>query len=76
MERRFVGPDGLEIVAAVRDGRQVLRLLRYGTPVADCTSVEEVARHVDLADLCEVITLPRRAGPRREHDAASGDSAL
>jgi hypothetical protein len=33
--------------------------------VADCLSVEEVARFVDLADLCEVIPLPRARGDLR-----------
>ncbi|TMR24267.1 transposase [Nonomuraea turkmeniaca] len=61
MERRWVGLDGYEVVGAVRAGRQVLRVRRNGWLVADCTSVAEVARHVDLADLCEVIELrPRR----------------
>ncbi|WP_199536857.1 hypothetical protein [Spongiactinospora gelatinilytica] len=60
VERHWVGPDGLQITGAVRAGRQVLRLRRNGRIVADCRSVEEVARYVDLADLCEVIPLPRR----------------
>ncbi|WP_245647126.1 transposase [Microtetraspora niveoalba] len=60
-----MGPDGYEIVPAIRDGRQVLQVCRDGTPVADCGSVEEVARHVDLADLCEVISLPARDDGRR-----------
>ncbi|WP_214109601.1 transposase [Acrocarpospora catenulata] len=61
MDRRWVGPDGLEIVPATLGGRQVLRVRRHGRLIADCFSVEAVARHVDLADLCEVIALPRRA---------------
>lgn len=60
MERRWVGLDGYEVVGVLRDGRQVLRVRRNGWLVADCTSVAEVARHVDLADLCEVIELPTR----------------
>ncbi|MDA0636104.1 transposase [Nonomuraea sp. MCN248] len=60
MDRRWVGSDGYEIVLAVRAGRQVLRVRRDGRLVADCASVAEVARHVDLADLCEVVTLPAR----------------
>ncbi|PZG20433.1 transposase [Nonomuraea aridisoli] len=60
MERRWVGLDGYEVVGAVRAGRQVLRVRRNGRVVADCTSVAEVARHVDLADLCEVIDFPAR----------------
>ncbi|GAA3246382.1 transposase [Nonomuraea helvata] len=73
MDRRWVGLDGYEVVGVVRAGRQVLRVRRHGRMVADCTSVAEVARHVDLADLCEVIELParRRAG---EHAAARTSS--
>ncbi|GAA4213354.1 MULTISPECIES: transposase [Microbispora] len=65
MDRRWVGPDGYEIVPAYRRDRQVLRVRRHGRLVADCLSVEEVARFVDLADLCEVIALPERAGDTR-----------
>ncbi|WP_204056360.1 transposase [Microbispora corallina] len=65
MDRRWVGPDGLEIVPAHHAGRQVLRLRRHGLVVADCLSVEEVARYVDLADLCEVIALPGARGDVR-----------
>ncbi|MEU8244741.1 transposase [Nonomuraea sp. NPDC048916] len=62
MDRRWVGTDGLEVIPAWRAGRQVLRVRRHGWLVADCVSVAEVARHVDLADLCEVIDLPRQRG--------------
>lgn len=73
MERRWVGLDGIEVVGALRAGRQVLRVRRNGWVVADCTSVAEVARHVDLADLCEVIELaPRRGSTPR---AAAGTSS-
>lgn len=58
MDRRWVGPGGYEVLPALRAGRQVLRIRRNGWLVADCTSVEEVARHIDLADLCEVVRLP------------------
>jgi hypothetical protein len=68
MERRWVGIDGYEVVPAMRDGRQVLQVRRHGRPVADCHSVAEVARYVDLADLCEVVTL--RPAARRPRDAA------
>ncbi|WP_055479162.1 hypothetical protein [Sphaerimonospora mesophila] len=60
MSSRWVGPDGYEIVPAHVGGRQVLRVRRHGRLVADCLSVEEVARHVDLADLCELISFPGR----------------
>ncbi|GIH52192.1 hypothetical protein SAMN05421833_110212 [Microbispora rosea] len=65
MDSRWVGPDGYEVVPAYRRDRQVLRVRRNGQVVADCLSVEEVARYVDLADLCEVIPLPVRAGDAR-----------
>ncbi|GII53452.1 hypothetical protein Pth03_18410 [Planotetraspora thailandica] len=60
-----MGPDGYEIVPVDHQGRQVLRVKRKGVLVADCVSVEEVARLVDLADLCEVIPLPRRGDDLR-----------
>jgi hypothetical protein len=63
MDRRWVGGDGVEIVLAVRAGRQVLRVRRNGWLVADCVSVAEVARHVELADLCEIIQFPAAAVP-------------
>ncbi|UBU14028.1 transposase [Nonomuraea gerenzanensis] len=72
MDRRWVGLDGYEVVVAVRAGRQVLRVRRNGWLVADCTSVAEVARHVDLADLCEVVELPAR---RREAAAVAAGSS-
>ncbi|MCP2362566.1 hypothetical protein HD597_009586 [Nonomuraea thailandensis] len=73
MDRRWVGLDGYEVVGAVRGGRQVLRVRRNGWLVADCTSVAEVARHVDLADLCEVIDFPARRRVRAP--AAAGTSS-
>ncbi|WP_344491044.1 transposase [Nonomuraea monospora] len=73
MDRRWVGLDGYEVVGAVRAGQQVLRVRRNGWLVADCTSVAEVARHVDLADLCEVIEMPARR--RAESSMAAGTSS-
>ncbi|MFC7381662.1 MULTISPECIES: transposase [Sphaerisporangium] len=58
METRWVGPDGYEITAATRGGCQVLRLWRYGEFVTDCSAVDELRLYLDLADLCEVITVP------------------
>lgn len=66
MERRWVGTEGYEVVPGMRHGRQVLQVRRYGRPVADCHSVAEVARYVDLADLCEVVTLRPAAREPRE----------
>ncbi|MBN6054579.1 transposase [Nonomuraea sp. RK-328] len=62
MDSRWVGPDGFEILPGLREGRQVLRVCRDGRVVADCFSVAEVAALVDLADLCEVVTLRPRRG--------------
>jgi hypothetical protein len=62
MDRRWVGIDGYEVVPAVRAGRQVLRVRKDGWLVAECLTVAEVARHLDLADLCEVIDLPVERG--------------
>ncbi|WP_327088000.1 transposase [Nonomuraea sp. NBC_01738] len=58
MDRRWVGSGGYDVVPAVRAGRQVLRVRRHGWLVADCLSVAQVARYVDLAELCEVVVLP------------------
>ncbi|MED7927971.1 transposase [Nonomuraea sp. LP-02] len=70
MERRWVGLDGYDVVGTVRAGRQVLRVRRHGRVVADCVSVAEVARHVELADLCEVVELSAwRAQPEKIAEA-------
>ncbi|MFC6079752.1 transposase [Sphaerisporangium aureirubrum] len=72
METRWVGPDGLEITVAAHGHGQVLRLRRHGEHVADCSSVDELRRFVDLADLCEVITVPfGERAPRRRQEALS-----
>lgn len=76
MDRRWVGPDGHTVEPATRAGRQVLRLRRHGRLVADCVSVEELARLVDLADLCEVITLPRRETAIGPDDAVASGGPL
>ncbi|MFI7228307.1 transposase [Nonomuraea angiospora] len=73
MDRRWVGLDGYEVVGVVQGGQQLLRVLRHGWVVADCTSVAEVAGHVDLADLCEVIELP--TWRRTEERAAARTSS-
>ncbi|WP_030457004.1 hypothetical protein [Herbidospora cretacea] len=57
MRSRWVGPDGYAIVPGLFGDRQVLRVERHGHHLADCFSVDEVARFVDLADLCEVVSL-------------------
>ncbi|MFC4530017.1 transposase [Sphaerisporangium dianthi] len=70
METRWVGPDGYEITAATRGGHQVLRLRRHGEYVTDCSTVDELRRYLDLADLCEVITLPFGAASARTRTEA------
>lgn len=53
----MVTPDGWRVepvlvqVLLARPGRQMLRVKRGRYLVADCRSVEEVAKHVDLAEL-------------------------
>jgi hypothetical protein len=70
METRWVGPHGYEVTAAMRGDRQVLRLRRHGELVADCFTVDELRPFVDLADLCEVITLPFGGGSGRRRQEA------
>lgn len=63
---RWVGTDGWEVEGIVLDGRPLLRVQHLGYLVAYCRTVSEVAQHVDLADLVEVVPLPHqtvRTGP-------------
>ncbi|GII32911.1 hypothetical protein [Planotetraspora mira] len=55
----WVGVNGFEVEAIVLDGRQRLRVKQHGYLVAYCATVCEVARHVDLADLVEVVEFRR-----------------
>jgi hypothetical protein len=57
---RWVGDDGWTVEVIVLNQRSVYRVRCLGYHVAYARSVEEVARHVDLASLCEVVELPRR----------------
>jgi hypothetical protein len=54
---RWHGPDGttVEVVSITRGGytRDYYRLRQWGTWTADCASLDELARHVDLAQLVE-----------------------
>ncbi len=50
----------------VIEGRRLLRVRHLGYHVGYCASVEEVAGHLDLADLVEVVDL-RRAARARAH---------
>ncbi|MBB5630408.1 transposase [Sphaerisporangium krabiense] len=57
---RWVGGGG-HLVEAIRlDGRPLLRVSQYGYLVAYCRSVAELAAHVALEDLVEVIPLRAR----------------
>ncbi|MBP2704372.1 hypothetical protein JOL79_11165 [Microbispora sp. RL4-1S] len=53
----WVGVDGWEVDAVTLNGRPVLRVRHLGYHVAYCASPSELAQHVDLADLVEVIPL-------------------
>ncbi|MFC0862431.1 transposase [Sphaerimonospora cavernae] len=56
---RWVGVDGWEVGVITLDGRQLFRVRHLGYLVSYCTTVAVVARHIDLADLVEVVDLPR-----------------
>jgi hypothetical protein len=64
----WVGPGGLEVEAIVLHRRALLRVSQtydYGRVlIAYCATPDEVAQHVALADLCEVIPLPEQPGQR------------
>ncbi|WP_169950039.1 transposase [Microbispora sp. H11081] len=62
--RRWVSSEGHEIDPVVIEGRPLLRVRHLGYHVGYCASVAEVAAHVDLADLVEVVELRRAAGTR------------
>ncbi|MEV4460368.1 transposase [Microbispora sp. NPDC004025] len=64
--RRWVSPEGHEVDLVVIEGRGLLRVRHLGYHVGYCASVEEVAAHLDLADLVEVVDL-RRAARARGH---------
>ncbi|GAA5077613.1 aspartyl/asparaginyl beta-hydroxylase (cupin superfamily) [Thermocatellispora tengchongensis] len=71
------GAGGIEVEAIVLGAREVLRVCRwYGERrylVAYCRDVEELARHVDLATLVEVI--PFRRPHARGQSRRSGTPA-
>ena len=60
---RWVGVRGYEVEAIILDDRQLLRVSqRVGTSrylITYATTVREVAEHVDLASLVEVVELRR-----------------
>ncbi|GII76424.1 hypothetical protein Sru01_14060 [Sphaerisporangium rufum] len=55
---RWVGGRGFEVDTVTLDGGARLRVRQYGVVVAYCRTVAEVAEHVDLAELAELIILP------------------
>jgi len=57
---RWVGVDGWSVDLVVLNSRPLFRVRHLGYHVAYCGSVREVAQHLDLADLVEVIPLPAR----------------
>lgn len=48
----------------VIEGRALLRVRHLGYHIGYCASVAEVAAHLDLADLVEVVDLPHAARAR------------
>lgn len=67
----LVSPDGVRVEQIVvhkhlnRPPKTMLRVRRGTYVVADCATVAEVARYVDLATLTEEIPKPRAAGRSR-----------
>jgi hypothetical protein len=57
---RWVGVGGWEVELVVLNGRPRLRVRHLGYHVAYCRTVSELAAHVDLADLVEVVEMPAR----------------
>jgi hypothetical protein len=70
MALRMVGPDGYEVEAINLDGWARLRVSRrdargYRILIAYCRTPDEVASHLDLADLVESSSSPRLPAPWR-----------
>jgi hypothetical protein len=63
----MAGPNGFTVDWEVLDGRQVLHVRQFGYQIAYCRTPGQVAEHVPLVDLVEVIQLESRAhlGPYR-----------
>ncbi|GAB3899835.1 hypothetical protein GCM10027612_60420 [Microbispora bryophytorum subsp. camponoti] len=53
--------EGHEVDPVVIEGRPLLRVRHRGYHIGYCASVAEVAAHVDLADLVEVVDLRHTA---------------
>ncbi|MBP2704378.1 transposase [Microbispora sp. RL4-1S] len=54
---KWVGVDGWTVDLVRLNGRPLLRVRHLGYHVAYCASPAELARHIDLADLVEVVAL-------------------
>jgi hypothetical protein len=64
--RRWVSSEGHEVDPVVIEGRGLLRVRHLGYHIGYCASVAEVAAHVDLADLVEVVDLPHASRAPRQ----------
>ncbi|MFI7028605.1 transposase [Microbispora rosea] len=64
--RRWVSSEGHEVDPVVIEGRGLLRVRHLGYHIGYYASVAEVAAHVDLADLVEVVDLPHASRARRQ----------
>jgi hypothetical protein len=60
---KWVGPGRIEVERIRLNGRQVLRVRKHGFIVTYARSIAELARHVDLADLVEVVALADHRKP-------------
>ncbi|MEZ0073577.1 transposase [Planotetraspora sp. GP83] len=56
---RWVGVGGWEVAVVELDGRAMFRMRHLGYHICYAGSVADVARHLDLADLVEVVELRR-----------------
>lgn len=61
---RWIGVDGWEVEVVTLNGLARYRVRHLGYHIAYCRTVRQVAQHVDLADLVEVLTLPQRPTSR------------
>lgn len=66
---RWLSPNGYEVEHIIRDGRPCLRVSHRVRGrlyhVADCWSPTQVAMHVDLAELVEVVDLSQARARRQ-----------
>lgn len=57
---RWVGPGQIEVRQIMLNGRHVFKVTKRGYLVEYAYSVHRLAELVDLADLVEVVDLPKR----------------